>query len=131
MNEDGYQGRPLRVLLVDDDENYALMVSKQITREYRAEVRIFHDAFAALEHLQHNAVYDLAILDYNIGKEKGDVLENEMRKLPHLRSIPIIVATGDEGNVANYRHQRRGTTHVMTKGEFQERRRVLDDILAA
>lgn len=132
MNQDGYQKRPLRVLLVDDDENYALLVSTQIRREYRAEVRIFNDALVAIEHLKHNQSYDVAILDYNIGNVTGDALEFEMRKLPHLRGIPIIVATGDEWNVAHYRRQRRGATHVMTKKIFQEQRKqVLDDILAA
>ncbi|WP_309505840.1 response regulator [Streptomyces pyxinae] len=88
--------RAYTVLLVEDDEADALLISEAL--EEREMVRHIHRAdhgVAALEYLRDPAAElpDLIVLDLNMPRMNGRELLNVLKKDPELATIPVVVLT--------------------------------------
>ena len=105
-------GRPIEVLLVEDDEGDVL-----ITREALAEgkvinrLNVVNDGVEAIEYLRHEGAFaeatrpDLILLDLNLPKKDGLQVLEEVKADDDLRRIPVIVLTtsaADEDVVRSY-----------------------------
>ena len=93
-------GRPAEVLLVEDNP-----ADVRLTREAMKEGRLLNnmhvvnDGEAAMAFLLRKPPYenaprpDLVLLDLNMPKKNGREVLAEMKALPELRSIPVVVLT--------------------------------------
>ncbi|MFL9874783.1 response regulator transcription factor [Paraburkholderia megapolitana] len=83
-------GRPVRVLLVEDDPaHHALMLSWLKTEGY--QVNAFHNGLEAQQHLTDNWA-DLAILDWDIPGVSGDKLLQKIRGRSQ-STMPVLFQT--------------------------------------
>jgi CheY-like chemotaxis protein len=101
MNLD--DGRPIEVLLVEDDEGDVLM-----TREALAEGKVLNrlhvvgDGVEALAFVRQEGSHadarrpDLILLDLNLPKKDGRQVLEEIKSDPDLRRIPVVVLTTSE-----------------------------------
>jgi CheY-like chemotaxis protein len=101
MNLD--DGRPIEVLLVEDDEGDVLM-----TREALAEGKVLNrlhvvgDGVEALAFVRQEGSHadarrpDLILLDLNLPKRDGRQVLEEIKSDPDLRRIPVVVLTTSE-----------------------------------
>ena len=84
---------PIRVLLVDDDEDYYVLTRAAFSdiesQSYELDWKIgYDDAMAAM---QHNR-YDVCLLDYHLGGRDGLELLRNARQAGYL--APMIMLTG-------------------------------------
>ena len=91
------QPTPVHVLMVDDDEEEFIVVSKYLkkalTAPYIVEwVSTFEEALQAVAGRRH----EVCLLDYQLGEHTGIELLGEMRDRGH--NVPVILLTG-HGNV--------------------------------
>ena len=85
--------KPIRVLLVDDDEDYYVLTRATLSdiesQSYELDWKIsYDDAMAAM---QHNS-YDVCLLDYQLGGRDGLELLRDARQGGYL--VPMIMLTG-------------------------------------
>jgi signal transduction histidine kinase len=91
--EPGKDQAPIRVLLVDDDEDYYVLTRAAFSdiesQAYELDWKIsYDDAMAAM---QHNR-YDVCLLDYHLGGRDGLELLRDARQGGYL--VPMIMLTG-------------------------------------
>jgi CheY-like chemotaxis protein len=78
----------LRVLLVDDDEDYAVFVKHLLMRLGRVERLDIHSDLKGAVDAMGQASYDLVVSDYNLGVGNGGkILEEARVRLPRARRI--------------------------------------------
>lgn len=96
-------GRPVVILLVEDDPAHAEIVRRNLA-EFRVANRIFHveDGQAALDFLRREGRYsgedssptpDLILLDLRLPKVDGLTVLEEIKASEPLRRIPTVVLT--------------------------------------
>ena len=92
--------RNVRVLLVEDSIADATLIQEIFIEEkVKVDLSVVRDGFEALDYLQARNKYagvirpDLVILDLNMPKKDGRELLHEMKQIPHLKSIPVIILT--------------------------------------
>ncbi|HMK33897.1 MAG TPA: response regulator [Desulfomonilaceae bacterium] len=99
--------RPIRQMLLVEDNLVDIMVTQEVLRESRTPIRlnVVRDGCEAMEFLRREGKYTTAprphliLLDLNLPKKDGRELLAEIKKDSHLRSIPVIVvATSLSGN---------------------------------
>lgn len=87
-------GRPLTILMVDDDETFPRIVNHHLSayqaREFRVEWR--DSVSGALDELAKNGAYDLILTDYNF--PTGNGLDFCLQLNQQGSQIPIIFLTG-------------------------------------
>lgn len=81
------------VLIVDDEEEFRLLFSMAIQIAGYA-CTVAKDTAEALLVLLTKPI-DLVITDYNMGRTSGVHLLNQMRAMPNLERIPVILASSD------------------------------------
>jgi CheY-like chemotaxis protein len=96
-------GRPITILLADDDEDDRLM-----TRDALREARLHNDLHTVvdgvelLEYLRHEGAYSapesapwpgLVLLDLNMPRMDGREALYEIKNDPRLRALPVVVLT--------------------------------------
>lgn len=95
------QGRPIHVLLVEDDPGHARIVQRNLAH-FRVANRMTHveDGQAALDYLLGQNEYattatrpDLVLLDLRMPKVDGLEVLRRMKANPSLCSIPVVVLT--------------------------------------
>jgi CheY-like chemotaxis protein len=97
------KGRPVVILLVEDDAAHAEIVRRSLAR-YRPENRIVHveDGQAALDYLRHEGGYaeegssprpDLVLLDLRLPKVDGLDVLRRMKEDESIGRIPTVVLT--------------------------------------
>ena len=89
MRENGLEALPERVLLVEDSMIIALDTEDCLREIGVKHVTVESSVAGALAALQKNEP-DLAILDYNLGKESSERVAEDLKK----RGIPFWLATG-------------------------------------
>jgi CheY-like chemotaxis protein len=92
--------KTIKVLLVEDSIADATLIQEIFFDENIAvQLHVVRDGFEAMDFLQMKGQYtdsvrpDLVILDLNMPKKDGRELLYEMKNIPHLKSIPVIILT--------------------------------------
>ncbi|MBI2812401.1 MAG: response regulator [Candidatus Melainabacteria bacterium] len=91
----------IKVLLVEDSIADATLIQEILTEEnIDIELTVVRDGCEAMEFLQASGSYehsafrpDLVILDLNMPKKDGRTLLAEMKALPKLKTIPVLILT--------------------------------------
>src|ERR1700712_2857115 len=92
--------RSIRVLLVEDSVADATMIQEILLDEKIAvELSIVRDGFEAMDYLLFQNEFskvtrpDLVILDLNMPRKDGRELLAEMKSMPILKQIPVVILT--------------------------------------
>ncbi|GAA1359764.1 response regulator [Catellatospora chokoriensis] len=100
MTIDDKGGRPIEVLLVEDDPGDVLM-TREAFEEYkmRNTLRVVSDGVEALAYLRKEGEFaeantpDLILLDLNLPRRDGREVLREIKNDPELCRIPVVVLT--------------------------------------
>lgn len=109
--------RMIRVLLVDDDEDDAVIVQSMLRERMRAHwhcewVRDFDLAIRALSEQRH----DVYLVDYYLGERRGSDFLREMKRLGTL--APVILLTGRDDPALDEEVATLGASEYLVKGRF-------------
>jgi CheY-like chemotaxis protein len=124
-----------RVILVEDDQDMAEILSTSISDRFFCRVDVVNEPFEAMTHMMEN-FYDLIIMDWNLPRlnagetlvELDKVFERE-RDLPvewETKKVPVVVLSG-----FNREFCRVGKTKHFSYVGFVTKRKPLDDILSS
>lgn len=111
--------RPVRTILVVDDEPNTLEMHARIVQSHSSSNRVLkvRHGREALKILEQETV-DLVLLDLQMPEMDGfEVLEN-MRRDERMRKIPVVVVTGQVLDEADMSRLNQGVTAVLEKGLF-------------
>ena len=107
--------RPIRVLLVEDDEDDYIM-----TRDLLSEIegKTFALEWAATYEASLEAMsattYDICLVDYRLGAKSGlDLLQEALRQGDH---APIIMLTGQDDRHVDIKAMQIGAADYLVKG---------------
>ena len=91
------------MLLVEDNEADSTLICKLLralgTKDLELDVRVTNNGEAALDYLLQRKTYqgwpqpEAIILDVNLPIRNGFEVLSEMRKHPHLKSVPVFMLT--------------------------------------
>jgi CheY-like chemotaxis protein len=112
----GEAGTDVRVLLVDDDEEFVDLAAEFISQEHDSvELETYTDPTAGLERLQRPPAIDCVVSDYRMPPTDGIAFLEDVRELNP--DIPFLLFTGrgDEG-IAAEAIQAGVTDYVRKKG---------------
>lgn len=105
---------PIRVLVVDDDENDFFVVSRLLTRNTFAEYQLewAPSYIAGLEALERGG-HDVAIVDYRLGMETG----LELVRMAQAKNVdlPVILLTGHDSQEIDRESTRAGAADYLCK----------------
>lgn len=118
-------GRPITILLADDDADDRLMAGEALAESRLAnELRYVEDGEELMDYLQRRGQYSdasqsprpgLILLDLNMPKKDGREALKEIKATPELRSIPIVVLTTSKAEEDIYRTYDLGVNSFITK----------------
>lgn len=98
-------GRPLRVLLVEDDPGDALMTEEALEEhEIANQLRVVTNGEDALAYLRAEGSFidavmpDLVLLDLNLPRRDGREVLRAVKGDPGLRSIPVVILTTSDSD---------------------------------
>jgi signal transduction histidine kinase len=109
------QPRPIRVLLVEDDED-DYVLTRDLLQEIRQQgftldwVARFDEAAAAIARQEH----DVYLLDYMLDGRDG----LELLRQPSLHRKPVIVLTGQEDRHVDIKAMKAGASDYLVKGQI-------------
>lgn len=106
--------RQLRVLVVDDNQNFAQVLRTILEGVGVTNIGVAMDLAAAKTRLQ-GSVVDVVVTDWHVGAESGLDLVAWMRRDPAFASLPVLVLSGHE-RIAN-----RDVALVAGADEFMEK----------
>ena len=90
------QGKPKRILIIDDDPAYAKIVREWIRDKYKVDiVTAGMQAITFLLKLPESDKVDLILLDYEMPVVDGPQVLQMLRQEPATDSIPVIFLTGN------------------------------------
>ena len=101
-----------KVMVVEDDQSIADMLSKMLIRFY--DVRIVHDGGAAID----TAVAfrpDVILLDVNLPNMDGFAIAQGLKSSGELAKIPIIFLTAQDRSLDVVKGIQAGAKHYITK----------------
>ena len=118
-------GRPIVILLADDDEEDRMLASDAL-EESRVvnEFRFVEDGEELLDYLYHRGRYaepassptpGLILLDLNMPRKDGREALREIKADPDLRRIPVVVLTTSKAEEDIYRTYDLGANSFITK----------------
>ena len=91
-----------RILLVDDDEDFALLLRTAFdSTGFKGEILVVADpaaALAALNRCEDKPLPDLVLLDLRLHRGSGFDVLRSIRSRPELNAVPVRVLTGIEAN---------------------------------
>jgi CheY-like chemotaxis protein len=100
---DAPEGRPIHVLLVEDDEGDVVMTREALDEgNVRNELHVVGDGVEAVAFLRRTNGYDdaprpdLILLDLNLPRRDGRSVLEDIKSDPDLRRIPVIVLSTSE-----------------------------------
>jgi CheY-like chemotaxis protein len=100
-----------RVMVVDDEDLVRLVIARQL-RFCGFDVVLARDGVEAMAMLP-SAAPDLVLTDLNMPRCNGEQLCRELRALPSLAAIPVVLMTG--GPIDEARLRRMGCAAVLYK----------------
>jgi DNA-binding response OmpR family regulator len=104
-----------RHILVVDDEPYIGRIIQLKLENGPYQVQLAYDGRSALDRLRSDQAIDVILLDIMMPHVSGlDVLD-ELRKLPHRKSTPVIMLTGKGQDTDRERAASLGATDFLTK----------------
>jgi CheY-like chemotaxis protein len=89
---DGPMRRPLRILVVDDNEDTALSLAF-LLRSWGHEVRVVHDGLQAVE-AARDFQTEVVLLDIGLPGQDGFEVARQLRQLPALSQVLIVGISG-------------------------------------
>lgn len=99
------QGRPLTVLLVEDDPGDVLIAQEAMAAgELSTTLAVVPDGVEAIAYLRQENGYkqaqrpDLILLDLNLPRMSGHEVLAEVKNDPQLRRIPVVVLTTSQAH---------------------------------
>ncbi len=109
---------PIEVLLVEDDEDHAELVRRNLTgQSVRCRINHVNNGEAALDYLHRRGAYaspessprpDLVLLDLRLPRIDGITVLSDIKSAPLLQTIPVVVLTSSDAdpdvNQAYLRH---------------------------
>jgi CheY-like chemotaxis protein len=106
MNAAGKEGRPLRVLLVEDSPG-DVQLTQEFFRDTNYEIRlnVAYDGVEAMDYLHRKGAYfaairpDLILLDLNLPKMDGREVLARIKGNDGLKTIPTIILTTSHAEV--------------------------------
>lgn len=122
-----------RLLLIDDDHDdheFFLEVIKEIDSSITCTS--FLDGEQALRQLRDNGseVPDLIILDTNMPRLNGKQILAELKRIPNLKEVPVVMYSTIFSDRDNLELANLGATHCLSKpSRFEEFRSSLKEIL--
>lgn len=112
------QSHPLTILMIEDDPEYAQLISKRlIAGEKMAELTLKHATrlSSGLDSLQEEGV-DLILLDLSLPDSQG--LETFIKMQQQTSSIPVIILTGIEDQALALQTMQKGAQDYLIKGRI-------------
>jgi two-component system, chemotaxis family, response regulator Rcp1 len=101
MTQEKVVGRPMEILLVEDDLDDAGVTLEALrTSEVPCRASLVRDGQEALEFLHRRGLFrraprpDLILLDLQLPKKNGREVLGEVRTDAELKAIPVVVLTG-------------------------------------
>jgi CheY-like chemotaxis protein len=126
-------GRPLAVVLVEDNPDHAELVMRSLA-EHQAAVTLFTDGTEALEHLgaagtDGRRLPDVILLDLRLARIDGIDVLAAIRADSRLAGIPVVVLTASESPRDLVRAYGLYANSYLVKPVGADRfRRMLDDV---
>ena len=111
-----------RIVIAEDDPAIASMLQKVLSQHY--DVTVVHDGKNALIQAASQPRPALLMLDVMMPGLDGIGVASEIKKMPELKSIPIIFLTAKTGATDVIKGIQSGARHYITK-PFK-----IDDVLA-
>jgi CheY-like chemotaxis protein len=125
------RGRPLSILLVEDDPG-DVVIAEEALREGQlaSELTVARDGVDALVHLASAAPPpDLILLDLNLPRMSGHEVLAEVKRDPRLRGIPVVVlSTSAVPEDVQRTYDLGGNAHVVKPVDFDEFARLVRQI---
>lgn len=111
--------RPVRTILIVDDEPNTLEMHSRIVQSHSSTNRVLkaHNGKEALDILQHEII-DLVLLDLQMPEMDGFEVLEAMRGMDSYRKIPVIVITGKNLTQPDMTRLNLGVATVLSKGLF-------------
>ena len=118
-------GRPITILIADDDADDRMMASEALEESRLAnDLRFVEDGEELLDYLYHRGKFagdgaaprpGLILLDLNMPRKDGREALREIKGDPALRSIPVVVLTTSKAEEDIYRTYDLGVNSFITK----------------
>ncbi|MDP3920740.1 MAG: response regulator [Candidatus Omnitrophota bacterium] len=114
------EGAPLRLLFVEDEENYITVMQMTLNRVFSKKVTVTstHTVRDAVTLLKQRD-YDVILLDLQLPDSRG--IETVVRINEHAESAAIVVLTGYVDESLGLEAVRRGAQDYLVKGGFDEK----------
>jgi DNA-binding response OmpR family regulator len=103
---------PHRIMIVEDDQAIADMLSKMLVRFY--DVRVVHDGGAAISTAAQYRP-DVILLDVNLPNMDGFAIAQGLKGSPELGRVPIIFLTAQDHSLDVVKGIQVGAKHYITK----------------
>ena len=118
------------ILLVDDDQDDKYFFAKALEeQEMNIELKTATDGADAFEKLNEN-IPDLILLDLNMPKMNGMAFLKLIKKIKHLKDIPVIIYTTHTSVFDEIKTKQLGAYGVFIKpAEFQKTVDTISEIL--
>lgn len=95
--------RPVEILLVEDNEGDVFLTKKAFEKAKIANnIHVAIDGEKAIEMLKRDGEYadipqpDIVLLDINLPKKDGKQVLAEMKEMPELKRIPVVILTSSK-----------------------------------
>jgi CheY-like chemotaxis protein len=119
------QGRPITILLADDDADDRMMAGEALAESRLAnDLRFVEDGEELMDYLHRRGRYadpadaprpGLILLDLNMPRKDGREALEEIKSDPELRKIPVVVLTTSKAEEDIYRTYDLGVNSFITK----------------
>lgn len=114
--------RPLRFLLVEDDDDHAKIVARSLEKErLRSSIVRVKDGVEALEYLRREEPFedvvlpDVILLDLKLPRKDGHEVLAEIKQDRALRTIPVVVLTTSDAECDRLRAYRQHANSYLVK----------------
>ncbi|RJO69745.1 MAG: response regulator [Myxococcales bacterium] len=86
----------MRVLIVDDSSTMRKIIRKTVMEAGVSDIAEAEDGIDALKRIKdHNAAFDLILLDINMPKVDGITTLKQLKSMDQTKGIPVIMCTSE------------------------------------